>query len=424
MRAAIYARYSSELQSAASIRDQVRLCQRLCTEKGWTVVEVFADEAMSGASHLRPQFQALQQAAMNGRVDVIVSEALDRLSRDQEHIAALYKRMQFLGVRIETKSEGEINELHIGLNGTMSALFLKQLAQKTHRGLEGRVRNGKSAGGLSYGYRVDRQLGTDGTATTGDLVIEESEATVIRRIFRDYASGNSARHIAMALNREGIRGPRGGTWSFSTISGNWKRGTGILNNELYVGKRVWNRQRFVKDPVTQKRQARPNPPSEWVTEEVPKLRIVSDDLWATAKRRQGAIREDILTARADTEGASTVPKIEGARRARYLFSGLLKCGCCGANYVMVSATHYGCAAARNSGTCSNRKTIARTEVETRVLDGLKHRLMHPDLVAEFIAEYQRAFNELRAEEMATRSKAERGAGRREAPDRQDRRRSR
>ncbi|MCK8464452.1 recombinase family protein [Aliiroseovarius sp. S1339] len=76
---------------------------------------------------------------------------LDRLSRDQEHIAALHKRMRFLGVDIVTKAEGEINEMHIGLGGTMNALFLKNLAQKTHRGLEGRVVAGKSGGGRSYG---------------------------------------------------------------------------------------------------------------------------------------------------------------------------------------------------------------------------------------------------------------------------------
>jgi site-specific DNA recombinase len=171
MRAAIYARYSSDQQSTASIPDQVRLCRRLCDDHGWTVVEVFADEAISGATHLRPGFQHMQQRAMAGGFDVLVSEALDRLSRDQEHIAGLYKRLTYLGVRIVTKSEGEINELHIGLGGTMSALFLRQLSQKTHRGLEGRVRAGKSAGGISYGYRLDRQLLPDGTLTTGDVVM-------------------------------------------------------------------------------------------------------------------------------------------------------------------------------------------------------------------------------------------------------------
>jgi site-specific DNA recombinase len=129
-RAAIYARFSSELQSRASIADQVRLCRKLAQDNGWQIVEIFADEAMSGTSHLRPDFQRLQQAARNGDFDIIVSEALDRLSRDQEHIAALHKQMRFLDIDIVTKSEGEINEMHIGLGGTMNALFLKNLAQR------------------------------------------------------------------------------------------------------------------------------------------------------------------------------------------------------------------------------------------------------------------------------------------------------
>ncbi|MCF1711067.1 recombinase family protein [Tabrizicola sp. J26] len=404
-RAVLYARYSSDLQSAASIPDQVRLCQKLCAEQGWTVVDVFADEAMSGASHLRPQFQALQQAAMNGQVDVIVAEALDRLSRDQEHVAALYKRMQFLGVRIVTKAEGEINELHIGLGGTMSALFLKQLAQKTHRGLEGRVRSGKAAGGLSYGYRMVRSPLPDGSFTRGDRAIDPGEAAIVTRIFRDYAAGKSARTIAIELNREGIAPPRASagttssTWSFSTISGNWKRGTGILNNELYIGKLVWNRQRFVKDPSTGKRQARPNPPEAWITEDVPHLRIIADDLWHRVKLRQGAIRETILTS--DRENAFGL-----GRRPTYLFSGLLKCGCCGAGYTLINKVKYGCSAARNRGTCGNRAIIHRDDVEARVLNGLRERLLHPDLLAEFIAEYHREWNRLKQDEMSARTTTE------------------
>jgi site-specific DNA recombinase len=228
MRAAIYARYSTDMQSAASITDQVRICRRLAEEHGWTVVELFADEAISGSTHLRPRFQQMQQAAMAGRFDVLVAEALDRLSRDQEHIAGLHKRMRFLGVEIVTKSEGAISEMHIGLGGTMSALLLRQLAQKTRRGLEGRVKAGKSAGGISYGYRIDRQPLSDGTFTTGDRAIDAGEAAIVRRTFTEYDRGMSARSIAIGLNRDGIAPPRSGgkgeeTWSFSTISGNWKR---------------------------------------------------------------------------------------------------------------------------------------------------------------------------------------------------------
>ena len=263
MRAAIYARYSSDQQSSASIPDQVRLCRKLCMDQGWTVVEVFADEAMSGATHLRPAFQGMQQTAMVGGFEILVTEALDRLSRDQEHIAGLYKRLSYLGVRMVTKSEGEINELHIGLGGTMSALFLRQLSQKTHRGLEGRVRAGKAAGGISFGYNLDRQLLPDGTLTTGERKIDAGQAAIVRRIFDAYVKGQSARSIAIELNRDGVASPRtdkgSGKWSFSTISGNWRRGTGILNNELYIGKLVWNRQRFVKDPRDRQASRPPEP---------------------------------------------------------------------------------------------------------------------------------------------------------------------
>jgi hypothetical protein len=334
---------------------------------------------------------------------------VDRLSRDQEHIAGLHKRLRYLGVEIVTKAEGEISEMHIGLGGTMSALFLRNLAEKTHRGLEGRVKAGKSAGGISYGYRLDRQPLPDGTHTTGDRVIDPAEAVIVERIFTEYDRGRSARTIAIGLNLEGIPAPRtggkgNGTWSFSTISGNWKRGTGILNNELYVGKLVWNRQHFVKDPDSGKRQARPNPPEAWVTEDIPALRIIEDDLWSRVKRRQGAIREDILTERG---AAPSTPKIERGHRPRYLLSGFLTCGCCGSGYIMISDSRLGCAAARNSGTCTNRKTIKRTDVETRVLFGLKDKLLHPDLMQEFIAEFQSESQKARLAALSQQTEAAR-----------------
>ena len=408
MRAAIYARYSSDQQSAASIPDQVRICRRLCDEQGWDVVEVFADEAMSGATHLRPDFQRMQQLAIHGGFEVLVAEALDRMSRDQEHIAGLHKRLNYLGVQIHTKAEGRISEIHIGLGGTMSALFLRQLAEKTHRGLEGRIKAGKSAGGISYGYRIDRQPLTDGTWTTGDRVINPTEAAIVERIFTEYDRGRSARGIAIGLNRDGVLAPRAGgrgkgTWSFSTISGNWKRGTGILNNELYVGKLVWNRQRFIKDPDNGKRQARLNPETDWITEDVPHLRLIEDGLWARVKARQGVIRDDILAERVQNPAA---PKTERARRARYLLSGLLQCGGCGSGYSMISNTRYGCSAARNAGTCQNHKTIQRSVVEERVLSGLKNSLMHPDMIREFIAEFQREMQKQRLSTLSARAGVE------------------
>lgn len=134
------------------------------------------------------------------------------------------------------------------------------------------------------------------------------------------------------------------------------------------------------------------------------MRIIDDDLSNRVKERQGAVRQDILTERAANPNA---PKAEVGRRARYLLSGLLQCGCCGSTYIMISDSRYGCAAARNAGTCSNRKTIARKDVETRVLGGLKDRLMHPDLIAEFISEFQREMQRDRLTALSERGENER-----------------
>ena len=96
--------------------------------------------------------------ARQHRFDVVLAEALDRISRDQEHIAGIWKGLSFSGARLVTLSEGEINELHVGLKGTMNVLLLKDLAAKTHRGVQGRVQAGKSGGGLCYGYDVVRSV--------------------------------------------------------------------------------------------------------------------------------------------------------------------------------------------------------------------------------------------------------------------------
>ena len=407
MRAVIYARYSSDLQRDASIEDQVRVCRRRIDAEGWTLGRVYADHGASGASHLRAGYQALLQDARRHEFDVVVAESLDRLSRDQEHVAALYKQLSFHGVLLLTIAEGEITELHVGLKGAMSALYLKDLAQKTRRGLEGRVRQGRSAGGLSYGYRIVRAIGPDGAPTTGEREVDAKEAEVVRGVFAAFAAGKSPRAIAKDLNELGVSGPRGKPWGASTIYGNQLRGTGVLNNELYAGKLVWNRQRFVKDPEMVRRQARPNPKKEWVVENVPALRIVSEELWSSVKARQAATRHYVA------QDAALRP--ERARRPRYLFSGLITCGACGGGYTLVGARHYGCANVRNRGTCNNRLTIRRDVLEETVLKGLKDNLLQPELIHEFVTTYQQEYNRLRREQASEQAAAHAELARVERP---------
>ena len=389
MRAVVYARYSTDLQRDASIEDQVRLCRGRIEQEGWAYLHAYTDRAVSGASALRAAYQQLLEDARREQFDIVVAEALDRLSRDQEDVAGLFKRLRFADIRLFTLAEGEITELHVGLKGTMNALFLKDLAQKTRRGLEGRVRQGRSGGGLCFGYDVIREHDGRGEPIHGGRKINEAEAAVVRRIFTVFANGQSPRAIALSLNAERIAGPHGETWGPSTIYGNWRRGTGILNNELYIGKLVWNRQRYVKDPATGKRRARPNPPDEWITRDVPDLRIVDDQLWNEVKARERHVRHALMH---DNVGV----RAERARRPVYLLSNLLKCGVCGGGFSKVSQHHYGCSNARNRGTCDNLLTVRRYVLEASVLSGLKTHLMTPELAKEFAAEYHRELNRLNA----------------------------
>ena len=248
-RVALYARYSSDNQNAASIEDQFRVCREQAAREGWTVVGTYQDAAISGASvTLRPGVQALLQDARRGAFDTVLAEALDRVSRDQADVATLFKHLRFAGVEIVTLAEGAISELHVGLKGTMNALFLKDLAAKTRRGLRGRVEQGKSGGGLCYGYDVVKSTDPAGEPVRGERRINQAEAEIVRRIFRDFAAGVSPRALARRLNAEGVPGPAGALWTDSTLRGHAKRGTGIINNELYIGRLVWNRLRYRQGP--------------------------------------------------------------------------------------------------------------------------------------------------------------------------------
>jgi hypothetical protein len=324
-------------------------------------------------------------------MDVVLTEALDRISRDQEHTAAIWKTLRFAGIRLITLSEGEVNELHVGLRGTMNAMFLKDLAAKTHRSLAGRVEAGKSGGGLCYGYRVVHGFDERGEPIRGDRAIKEDEARIVRRVFEMFAGGMSPIRIAKTLNAEGVSGPEGRSWRDTTTRGHAARGTGILRNEIYVGRLVWNRMRFVRDPATGRRVSRINPESEWTRANVPDLRIVDDQLWDRVRARLGDIR---AASGADSPGR---PRFWEACRSGNLLSRKVFCGVCGRAMTNVGRDYIACSAARKQGTCANGRGMRGRALETLILEALRDRLMAPELVVEFIqaftAEWNRALVE-------------------------------
>lgn len=401
-RVALYARYSSDNQRDASIEDQLRQCRERAAREGWTIVETYSDRAISGASLIRSGIQSLLADAQAGRFDMVLSEALDRLSRDQEDVAGVFKRLRFAGVTIFTLSEGEINELHVGLKGTMNALFLKDLAIKTHRGIRGRVEAGKIGGGNAYGYRVVHRLDAHGEPIRGEREIIPKQADIVLRIFRDYAAGKGPRRIAAELNRENIPSPTGKRWNDATIRGNRAIGSGILNCELYIGVIRWNRQKKLKNPDTGRFAYRLNPESEWIRVEVPELRIVPQALWDAAKAQQdrltGLYQKQIDGAR---DAARTIrgknSGLNATHRPRTLLSGLVFCGSCGGSYARRGQERFTCTNHMLGNGCGNARTVPGRVLEDRVLAGLHERLMAPDMITEAMSAYAQETNRLNRE---------------------------
>jgi hypothetical protein len=230
----------------------------------------------------------------------------------------------------------------------------------------------------------------------GELEIVEEEARIVRRIFSAYAAGRCPREIAGDLNREGVPPPRGTRWNASTINGNAQRGSGLIFNELYVGRIVWNKVRMVKDPETGKRVSRPNPREKWHTTEAPHLRIINDKTW---QRTQ--------SLKAEKSRLMTHMK----RRPPHLLSGLLRCGCCGSGMSVhdrdrTGKTRIRCSAVRESGSCSNRRLIYLRHVEKAVLNGMREELKEPQLIEAYARKYNEERRRLAAGASATRARLE------------------
>lgn len=389
-KAVIYARFSTDLQNERSIEDQITLCRDYTSREEMNVVEVYEDRARSGGSVMgRGGLLRLLDQARERSFDVVVVEALDRLSRDMEDLAGIHKRLSFLGIEIRAVHEGVVNTVLVGLRGLVGQLYREDNAHKVRRGLAGRIGQGLNAGGRAYGYAPV-------AGEKGKRTIVEVEAEIVRRIFDEYVAGRTPREIAHDLNNECILPPRGRSWNASTINGNMQRGTGIIQNELYAGRLVWNKVRMVKDPDTGKRLSRPNPKNDWQTVDMPGLRIVSQELFDTAQSRKRACGQKHPNQQ---------------RRPRHMLSGLLRCGACGAGMSTNGKDNSGririrCSAATESGSCHDAKTFYLKTVESAVLAGLENEMRHPQVIAEYVRTYHEERKRLSAKANAKRAHLE------------------
>lgn len=206
-RVALYARYSSEHQSSASIDDQLRRLRAELERRGGAFDPnlVFADHAVSGASMQRPAFERMVRLVDQKPrgIDAILVEDLSRIGRDSADLFMLQRVLEFQGVRLIGVADGVDtfaghSRLTYGLKALVSSMYLHDLRDKTKRGLVGRALKGFSTGGLPLGF-TSRRVNDEGS----EIVVDEARAALVRRVFALYLEGRSCAEIAGLLNREG-----------------------------------------------------------------------------------------------------------------------------------------------------------------------------------------------------------------------------
>jgi Site-specific recombinases, DNA invertase Pin homologs len=388
--AAIYARYSTDLQTDKSIDDQVKLCRDFAQRFSYhtTELNIYSDAAVSGASiYGRPSLQRLMEAAHRNEFKALIVENSSRLSRRSADLQSIFETLRFLGIPIFPVSAGgqPLDATTAAVHGLVDQLQREATANMVHRGMTGLVQNGRSAGGRCYGYKR--------TLEKGQLAIDADEAEIIKMIFASYIGGDTPRQIAARLNQMNVAPPRGARWSASTLVGSRDRHYGILQNELYAGVRVWNRVQMIKNPATGRRVSRVRPTEQWIRSDQPELRIIDEKTWKAAQvQRQ----------------ERSIGPVHKTRKKTRVFSGLIRCGACGSGMGSrgkdtSGRVRIGCTRHSQSGDCPDPRTYYVDEIEDAVFQTLEAELSAPSFLETFVKSYRQEL--LRLSQIAPNERA-------------------
>jgi site-specific DNA recombinase len=399
MRAVIYARASTKEQGE-SCADQERVSREKAKALGATVTAVYADDGISGTDSSRPAYQRMLTAANAKQFDTLIVWKLDRLGRDAPEREKVIRRLEFHGVRIVTNKDYDSasgtlknRKLNRGMTGLIDETFLDNLSEDVHRGQEKAFLKGFWVGGRVYGYKLEPVLSDHEKDPYGKpkqiatlIKVDPAQAGVVKEIFERYSHGASPQTIAADLNDRGIPSP-GSVWKREVRRcKGWARSAiwQMLRNPLYTGTYYWDRTQWVKMEGKRVRKARDKAELKGCVGNAPHLAIVKPATWKLAQLRLNLNSDKPKDKRLQMGG-----------RAVYMLSGLLICKC-GAHFVLDSATHYACAAARDGRACKVKLRVRRDTAERVILQPLVDELLTPEMADVLIKEYRRYHAEMQA----------------------------
>ncbi len=309
IRAVVYARFSSTNQRSESIDAQKRACYKYISEKGYTPVGDYVDEALTGTNLLRPGFQKLLEDSQKGMFDTVIVHKYDRLSRSVYDTLDVQQQLARYGIRVESviepfndSPEGQLQQIvQLGVSQYYSA----NLAREVVKGLKENAYKAMHNGGIPpYGFDVDPE--------TKKYIINEHEASGIRIMFEKIIQGWSYRELAEYLNLLGYRTKIGN--KFSANSSFYD----LLTNPKYKGEYVFNRSVSKPKQIGMKRSHRKNKNEEEI------IRI-PNGVPAIVDEETFELVQKLLKQRRRSKGQHKAKEV-------YLLTGLVECAECGSAY--------------------------------------------------------------------------------------------
>ena len=343
MNAVIYARYSSDKQTEQSIEGQLTVCKQYAEKNGYLVVDIYIDRALSATTDKRPAFQKMLNDSKKQCFNAVIVYKLDRFARNRYDSAVYKSKLKKNGVKLVSAMENITNTpegiiLESVIEG-MNEYYSMELSQKVKRGQIESIKKGHWLGGvLPFGYDVANKK----------LVVNESEAKIVKMIFNEYNKGVGVTEIANNLKLRGVKNKHDKTLTGLQIMS-------ILKNVKYIGKLAYNDELYDNySPII-------------INEEV---FYRTQTLIKKNKRSPGRMKANV----------------------NYLLSGVLCCGDCGCLMCGESGTnkngntyyYYKCSGHKHkTNDCAN-KAIKKDSIEDLVINTTLEHMFKPDIYSSVV----------------------------------------
>lgn len=375
---AIYCRVSSaeQAEEGYSIDEQERLLKKFCEDNDYTIFKVYSDKGISGKSiKARPAMKEMLKEADEKKFDMVITWKINRIARNMLNLLQIVDLLEKNNISFKSYSENFETETPMGkfslqMMGAVGELERGTIAQNVKMGMLARAREGRWNGNILLGYNLKGKDGsTNKKRKDTELVINESEAEIVRTIFSMYSEGNGYKSIANKLNTFGYTTKRGNPFSINAIKD-------ILKNPVYIGKIRYN----VLQNWSEKRRRHKNP-KPLIVDGIHEA-IIDQELWDKVQKMME-----------DSKG-----KPSRIYDGEFPLTGILKCPVCNSGMVIMRSSkarkdgtrhrieYYCCGAWKNKGTAvCHSNSINVNKANEYVFGKLSELLNNDKLIKDIVA---------------------------------------